>query len=298
MNRFQLDVARMDRRHRLMVRTATFVAAAAIMALALWSAGLSPGEWLARARDWIAGPATAPVAQVAPSATPALPSAAPATPTEKRILPGTDSSVSTKPMPLILVAALPGRNAQEGTAQIGTNPENPQTFVAGAILANGARLVEIHPDHVVLERKGKRARLYAKKSSSDELTIIGGPPPPTPKLVLTHDALTDVIRPTAQYENDLLVGLQVFPGQQSGNFARLGLKAGDVIVAIEGAPIADEQAATDQLRTLTEGAPLSVRIRRGHELIPLSLDGSLVASSNTRSDSSNQPQMLAGPPTH
>jgi len=33
-----------------------------------------------------------------------------------------------------------GRNAREGTARLGTHPENPQTYAAGAILANGARL--------------------------------------------------------------------------------------------------------------------------------------------------------------
>jgi type II secretion system (T2SS) protein C len=217
MNRFQFDVARMDRRHRLMVRTATFIAAAGIMALALWSAGLSPVEWLARARDWIARPATAPVAQQSPASNsaPALPSAAPAASTGTRILPGNDSSISTKPLPLFLVATVPGRNAQEGTAQIGTNPENPQTYVGGAILANGARLAEIHVDYVVLERNGKRVRLYTKARersikdgaiSADDLTTIAAarPAPAPTKLELAHDALTDVVRSTAHLEHMMI----------------------------------------------------------------------------------------------
>jgi hypothetical protein len=39
------------------------------------------------------------------------------------------------------------------------SPENPQNYVAGALLSNGAELTEIHTDYVVLERGGKRSRL-------------------------------------------------------------------------------------------------------------------------------------------
>jgi hypothetical protein len=306
MNRYQLELARMDLRHRLIVRTATFVAAATIMVLALWSAGLPPRDWLARARDWIAPSALAPVTQHVPAsgAAPALPSAAPVAASATRVLPGNESSTSDKPLQLFLVAASPGRNAQEGTAQLGTNPENPQTYVAGAILVNGARMVEIHTDHVVLERNGKRARLYTKArerssaqtSALDDLTIVAPARPATAKIELAHDALTDVIRPMAHYEDDLLVGLRVFPGRQSSNFSRLGLQAGDVIVAIEGVPIADELAATELLRTLTDGAALTLSVQRGSDALTLSLDGSLVASSAANKDSSNQSHMLAGPP--
>jgi general secretion pathway protein C len=303
MNRYQLELARMDMRHRLIVRTATFVAAATIMMLALWSAGLSPSDWLARARDWIASRAAAPLAQPVPAAneTPGVVSALPVASPAAHVLPGNESS--DKPMQLFLVSASPGRNAQEGTAQIGTNPENPQTYVAGAILVNRARLKEIHADHVVLERDGKRARLYTKTrqgsspGSADDLTIVApARPAATTKIELAHDALTDFIRPMAHFENDMLVGLQVFPGQHSGVFSRLGLRAGDVIVAIEGAPIADDAAATEALRALTDGAALTVDLRRGKDFMTLSLDGSFVASSIANKESSNQSQMLAGPP--
>jgi hypothetical protein len=55
---------------------------------------------------------------------------------------GTDSSVSTVPLPLILVRTQAGRNSREGFAQIGVNARTPQTYQAGAILANGAHLTD------------------------------------------------------------------------------------------------------------------------------------------------------------
>src|SRR5512147_151082 len=45
---------------------------------------------------------------------------------------GTDSSVSTQEMQLVLVATAPGRTPREGTATLGTDPRNPQTYAAGA----------------------------------------------------------------------------------------------------------------------------------------------------------------------
>jgi hypothetical protein len=60
-----------------------------------------------------------------------------ATPT---ILPGAESSLSKIPRELKLISTSPGRTPREGYAQLGTHPENPQTYVAGALLVNGSLL--------------------------------------------------------------------------------------------------------------------------------------------------------------
>jgi hypothetical protein len=63
---------------------------------------------------------------------------------------GTASSISPDELTLVLVATSPGRTPRDGTASLGTDPRNPQTYAAGASLVNGAVLAEIHADHVVL----------------------------------------------------------------------------------------------------------------------------------------------------
>src|SRR4051794_33361966 len=73
---------------------------------------------------------------------------------------GNDSSSSKTPLPLILTGTSPGRNAREGHAYIGVNKDSPQTYMAGALLVNGARLTEIYAQYVVLEKSGKSVRLY------------------------------------------------------------------------------------------------------------------------------------------
>lgn len=285
MNRYHLEVAKMDRRHHLLVRGASFGGAAALIVAALWSAGLPSSEWLKRAQAWFTEPDTAAdqglAADAAPTDNPSTQPASRSIPSAE-LLPGTDSSVSPSPQPLLLVSTLPGRNSNEGTAQIGTNPDNPQTYVGGAILANGARLAEIHTDRVVLARDGRRFALYlhGKGKSAAEptstLAVVGGDAPSTPQHHLATDHLTDVIRSSPYYENDSLIGLQVYPGRKSGAFAQLGLKAGDLIVAIEGAPVADASSASELLRTLLEGAALTVDVRRANERSSIALDGEIV----------------------
>src|SRR5437868_1458545 len=181
MNRYQLEVAEMDRRHRLVIRAISFVGAGVLAVAALWSAGLPPTQWWTQVQTWLAQPEGSVVKTAVPPQQQAAPSAnAIVVPAESAAPSGTDSSISASQQPLFLVATSPGRNNAEGTAQIGTNPDNPQTYLGGAILANGARLAEIHRDHVILVRGESSARLelFRRNASApptdNALLLVGG----------------------------------------------------------------------------------------------------------------------------
>ncbi len=143
MNRYQQEVAEMDRRSRLTLRLLSVLGTACVATLALWSAGLPPGKWFEALQQWTSKD-EASLAQTrdsVASAPIAANDAVVATSTSiDTASHGTDSSVSPRPLPLYLVVTMPGRNKNEGTARIGTSVENPQTYTSGAILANGARL--------------------------------------------------------------------------------------------------------------------------------------------------------------
>lgn len=190
---------------------------------------------------------------------------------------------------------------------MGTDADNPQTYVAGAILANGARLTEIHADHVALKRDGKILNVYVTESPGDtptarskgatELGMIGGSrAAATEALPLAQDRLSEVIRSMPYYENDALAGMQVFPGRQSAVFSQLGLRAGDVVIAQDGAVIADAAGAADNFRTLTEGVAMVVTVRRDSRTLTISLDGALIVQATAKPDAVAQSTMTAGPP--
>lgn len=191
---------------------------------------------------------------------------------------GTDSSISKTRLPVILKAIRPGRNSREGYAELGVNPASPQTYRAGALLANGARIEEIYSDYIVLTRDGQRARLYIEgrappddRSSDSALLMVGGADRPPPALANSTDELADYIRVTPVYRGDAVQALEVYANERSNVFARLGLEAGDRITAINGEALADAASAITSLRRLTQGEALQITVERRGRLQTFSL---------------------------
>ena len=198
---------------------------------------------------------------------------------------GTDSSVSKVPLPLVLVGTIPGRNSGEGSAMLGTDARNAQTYLAHALLENGARLTEIYRDRVILERNGERATLYlmgatgaGTNSTAKSLLTVGGESSKLP--VAPHysvDPVTDYIRAVPYYRDDVVAGFRVFPGARSGPFNQWGLKSGDVVTSVDGSPLMDADQTTQLLSALAEGASLSARVLRGSETVTVALNGADIA---------------------
>jgi hypothetical protein len=204
---------------------------------------------------------------------------------------GNDSSVSPVPLKLILVHVQPGGSADEGSAQIGVVRESPQTYQAGALLENGARLAEIYNDYVLLEKDGRTARLYLDRAATagrigdTAMLMVGGSKEaPPPAKVTSHDTLTDYIRPSPVYDGQSVVGYQVYPGANSSAFYQMGLKPGDLILEIDGILLTEQSSAWDILRQLTDGSVLSAVVRRSNGVEQVNLDGTfLVRAEESRS---------------
>ena len=261
------------------IRWLTFGASALIATLALIIAGFDPGKWYARWHDNRpkAAPPVVNTVPVVPHA--ALPSR---TAAATKLLPGAQSSTSPTPQGLVLTGIILGRNAKDGYAMLGVARENPQTYSAGALLANGARLAEIHAKYVVLERDGHSVRLYLEGTGLQPesgatvkpLLTIGGNSAPRTATATSTEPLTDYLRPTPLYDGATLVGYQVYPGAKPGAFLQTGLQAGDVITAIDGAPLSDTAQAPESLRRLMDGNTHTATVNRKGSSVEVSLDGS------------------------
>jgi type II secretion system protein C len=211
---------------------------------------------------------------------------------------GTASSLSNERLQLFLVATQPGRNAREGTASLGTDPRNAQTYMAGAVLVNGARLLEIQADRVVLEAQGQQTTLMMDRAQAASsagpkvvatpltsagqvrvaLTTVRAPDEqlrPRPRATSNASVrdINEVLRGQPVFRDTELVGFSVLPGQQSGRFAQLGLQSGDVITAVEGAPVTKASHWSAVSDALLAGATVNVSVERAGQLTVLSLDG-------------------------
>jgi type II secretion system protein C len=274
-------------RRRWALRVVTMTVALAVTLVISWETGLTSYNWW----DLLHRRSPPPIVK-APARPPQEPiGLAPAAPK------GNDSSVSPIPLDLILVSVHLGRTPADSSAEIGVVRESPQTYMAGALLENGARLAEIHDHYVVLKKAPYSARLYLNSSSSGDkaLLAVGGTAqlPPTRAKVTSREELTEYIRPSPVYDGDALVGYQVYAGAHSEVFSQMGLRAGDMIVALDDTPLTESEAAWNLLRRLADGQMLSASVKRGSELIRLSLDGSLITQAEERAR--QPPQAMLAP---
>jgi hypothetical protein len=273
-------------------RAVNVVGALSVTMLVIWASGLDPyGLW-----QRVTSPKPVPVAK-APVHLPSKPIGL-APPTPK----GSDSSISPEPLRLILVQVHPGRNATEGSAEIGVVRESPQTYQAGALLENGARLAEIYSDNVVLKKDGHSARLYLENATSPAkvndtaMLLVGGPKEaPPPAKITSREVLTDYIRPSPVYDGETLIGYQIYPGQKSGPFTQMGLKAGDLITEIDGTPLSDPEMAWEALRQVADGSALTAVVKRNGTLEHVTLDGALIRQAEEAPPPQVTQAMLAPP---
>jgi hypothetical protein len=237
-------------------------------------------------------PTGQPVASVPASSSypPTTPSAA-GPPADPQIsLLGTDSSVSPKALELVLVATRPGKSAREGSASLGTDVRNPQTYAAGARLGNGAILEEIYADYVVLNREGNRSILalqgrtpqvkkqHRSLDTDDAATHVGGEAvvnAPIERVPSSREDLSEIIRAEPHYERDEFAGLKIVPGTNRGQLARLELQAGDIVRSIDGKRLKSPDTAWQTLDdAISTGTPIVISIEREGTLMSISLDGS------------------------
>lgn len=305
MNRYQREVAEMDRQRQVLIRTLTVVGTCSLIMLALWSAGLPPTVWFERLQQLVQPQPEAAV-QTPQTATVTLTS-----PASDRVFPGadvalggTDSSVSPVLQALHLVSTSPGRNAREGTAALGVDIKNPQTYGAGAILANGARLTEIYADYVVLVRGDESTGLYrdgfdAKRRKQDsKLLLVGGVEPEASPVVTTREIVTDYLRPSPVYDGPIIRGFVVYPGTRSGVFSQLGLQGGDVITALNDTPFSDPAQAYEMFRQLTTGVAMTATLERQGKRERLTLDGAhIVADQERAKNAAAIPSLPMTPPS-
>jgi hypothetical protein len=264
----------------------------AIVSLTIWQTGFGPFKFWPHAVASKALPISKAPAQPSTKAIGLIP------PTPR----GNDSSISPERLKLILVQVRPGRNATEGSAELGVVRESPQTYQAGALLENGARLAEIHSDYVVLMKDGRSAQLYLENATSPPkvsnvamLMVGGAVESPPPAKITSREVLTDYIRPSPVYDGVTFVGYQVYPATKSSPFHQMGLLAGDVIVEVNNIPLTSSTTSWDLLRGLADGVVLSVVVKRSTGVQQLTLDGMLLVNAEESQRNGSAQAMLTPP---
>ena len=250
-----------------MAEIALVIAIGALLASIFWSAF---------------GPITRPSVTPRPSAVPVaaaddgpidpfrMASAAPAAPAGE-LAQGPDLAETT------LDLALHGTWITEdgGAAFIKTPDEKQGRYSIGDTITNGVTLEKVYRDQVVINRSGARESL--RLINRDQVAPIGksNAPAQENKIQSNLTGLASIGQLiTAQPELDDVgnVRLVLQPADDEAAFEELGLRTGDVLVAVDNKPIGPDIAAGISLIAAIEGRPsVTISIERDGVVMPVTI---------------------------
>lgn len=220
---------------------------------------------------------------------------------------GDASNAPPSSMPLVLAGLLATNDPKEGMAIMGDSAANAKVVAVGGQVPGGATLHSVYSDRAIIDRGGVLESVYLPKNSAAFAT--SAPPPPMPvadgnqgmmdrmrKLVSDDPgALAQVLRPQPVFAGGKMRGFRVYPGTNRQAFARLGLRAGDLVTAINGTPLDDKDRAQEIFGTLSSSADARVTVTRNGRQQELVLN---VAQIGAEAEQLDQPDngMIAPPP--
>ncbi len=182
-------------------------------------------------------------------------------------------------------------------AIIASGGNDEKSYRVGDVIAGAATLHQILGDRVILKRGGQLEALYLPKDA-DGLVISPAPPvyqrvvPSNINSVPTRSLHTDnmgqlrqqlmenpqdalqLINAQPVMENGQLTGFRVNPGKDRALFARVGLRPGDIITAVNGMQLSDATQMGQVFQQLKSAQQLNVTINRGgrEQQLDLKLD--------------------------
>jgi len=217
--------------------------------------------------------------------------------------PAAGSEAPLTSMPLVLTGVVAAGDEKMGLAMIGAAANSIEMKRVGDVLPGGATLHAVHVDRVLLERGGAIEALPLPDPSPP--TFSAPPPPattgaPVVSLQRVEQAIRgnpgligQVMHRTPVFTDGRLRGIKVSPGPNAAAFARLGLRNGDLVTAVNGVQLNDEARSRDVFDSLSGAGEARVMVDRNGTSQELVLN--LAEIANEAENIANTPVEPAGP---
>jgi general secretion pathway protein C len=240
-------------------------------------------------------PQSAPAAVAAGPTTPSMPSArAPQSVDVQSIINAhmfgvaapespTDTDPSDAPetrMSLVLAGTIASSDPKGGLGIIGETAATAKVYKVGDSIVGGARLNAVYDDRVILERAGQLEALLLPREYRGGAGANPAALPPRPiasapagagaevadrvRRLIAQDpgSVSEIMRPQPVFTNGQQRGYRVFPGRNRQQFARLGLRPGDLVMSINGTPLDDPQRGMEIFRSISSADQVRVTVER------------------------------------
>jgi general secretion pathway protein C len=179
-------------------------------------------------------------------------------------------------MPLVLAGVLATEDPKLGMAIIGESAQSAKVVSVGKQVPGGAQLHSVYVDRVVIDRGGVLESVLLPRRSGGAMPAPMAQPPPVAQgdsneamiermRKLVNDdpgVIGQIMRPQPVFAGGEMKGFRVYPGANRQAFARMGLRAGDTVTAINGTPLNDKDRAQEIFGTLASSTDARVTITR------------------------------------
>jgi general secretion pathway protein C len=177
-------------------------------------------------------------------------------------------------MPLVLAGLLATADPKEGMAIIGESAAAAKVVAVGQQVPGGAQLHSVYSDRAIIDRNGALESVFLPRNAAGG---VAPPPPPPVAAANGNDAMLErmrklvsddpgllgqVMRPQPVFAGGKMRGFRVYPGANRQAFARMGLRAGDLVTAINGTPLDDKDRAQEIFGTLNSSTDARVTVTR------------------------------------
>jgi general secretion pathway protein C len=194
-------------------------------------------------------------------------------------------------MPLVLAGVLASEDPEQGMAIIGESAQAAKVVAVGQQVPGGAQLHSVYSDRAVIDRAGVLESVFLPRRTA----ALGPPPmpPPAPPGAMNNEAviermrslvnenpgaISQIMRPQPVFAGGKMRGFRVYPGANRQAFARMGLRAGDLVTAINGTPLDDKDRAQEIFSTLNSSTDARVTITRANRQQELVLNLAQIAA--------------------
>jgi general secretion pathway protein C len=190
-------------------------------------------------------------------------------------------------MALVLTGIIAGKNPRVGFAILGENATAAKVHAVGDNVPGGAKLHSVYSDRVLLDRNGRLESLSLPHQNTGVLganPVQAAVPTQNPafdrvRRLISEDPalLSDIMRNQPVLMAGKLHGFRVYPGRNRQAFTRLGLRSGDLVIAINGTPLDDPARGDEIFRTIGSATEARVTVMRNGQQQDLTLNMSQVA---------------------
>ncbi|HEU4529541.1 MAG TPA: type II secretion system protein GspC [Steroidobacteraceae bacterium] len=182
---------------------------------------------------------------------------------------------------LVLAGTIAASDPKKGLGIIGETAQTAKVYSVGDSIAGaGVSLHAVYADRVILDRNGQLEALAlprqykgggtsapAPQMTDSRPGAAGGQPPAFAERVrrmIAQDpgSVAEIMRPQPVFANGVQRGYRVYPGRNRQQFSKLGLRPGDLVMAINGTPLDDPARGMEIFRSMGSADQVRVIVER------------------------------------